>query len=214
MKILENFRKASTFIFLTTFSLFLTHAHPAEHENDFPPQKILQKCYVPSSTRAHYLIKELKNIPDDAYTAVSLEGCSFLFSNDEKGILFDMDIARDFSDKLPNWVEILDLSENRFPESLLICMSSLLAREKFRFLDVRLNSGADSLGAIRSFALHDPSRFNTLNILRKIIWLQENFLDCIETIPDAYKEAHREYFAIYKEPSQSDHETQWSFPES
>jgi hypothetical protein len=213
---MKIFKKRATAVLLTTFFAFSTQVNSAdnffEYTADLQPQEILPNCYVPRSARAESVIRELRELTDISHKAVSLKGCSFLFSDDSKGILFDIDTARRFSDSLPAWVEILDLSENRFPSDLLISMSSLLERDTFKFLDVRLNAGADSLNAIQAFTRYNQGSFNKLSIVRKIIWLQEYSLDSIGVLPPTYKEAHREYFSLYRQSPPCVQEQQWSFP--
>lgn len=177
------------------------------------PQKRLKDAFYPQYPHAATILRELEmengrraleHAP--SITRVSLQGKNFLFSNPQEKILFDERVVANFAKSLPETLQVLDLSLNRFPDKLLTAIFPLLQRENFRFLDVRMNAGADSIEAIRKLS----SICSEPVILRKIIWVQEGSLDLVSFLPPTYKKAHEKY---YSEEYDSSPLPRWTLPE-
>lgn len=121
-----------------------------------------------------------------------------LFSEEKAAIFTNLLVSR-FTQ-----LTILDLSLNRLPESALYFFLPLLTSENFKYLDVHINSGADSLNAIRILAerigFDNEAGTNVLTtekqkeIFKKIIWLPEESLCSPPPIPSCYVEAHKSYY--------------------
>lgn len=167
-------------------------------------------CYIHASSftpRGVYpedIIDELSHL-DTHYvpgsiTTLNLQDKPLAFASEQ--YIFDYAIAENIISKiievLPN-LEVLDLSLNRLPQNALPSFLPLLTKPSFKFLDVRINSGANTLNGLKGLAetieRAQPaiSRAEECVILQKIIWLSEDYIPRVN-VPEMYKEAHREYY--------------------
>lgn len=167
--------------------------------------------YTPMGEYSEEIISALEVLPPyikaDNVSRLNLQNKPFLFASDD--YIFDYKVAKEVIDKIvkyfPN-LTILDLSINRLPENALPSFLPLLEKEKFQFLDIRINAGANSLGGIYilSEAINNAQprieREQEIKIFTKIIWLSEDFMDRVQ-IPEIYKNSHRQYYHLLKEGS-------------
>ncbi len=181
------------------------------HLSDFEDvgQRVLKDCYYPKSGYAAGVIQELQTQCPEA-VRVSLQGKNLLFSNQSTKALFDEAIVGEFAKNLPKTLRVLDLSINRFPAELLPAIYPLLQRPNFRFLDVRMNAGANSAEAMRKLASAHPKKHDLPHVLRKVIWVEESYLEGDLFLPTSYKEAHRKY---YRNEYTPDDLPAWKLPE-
>lgn len=172
--------------------------------------------YSPSGLYAEDVIGEISQsntrYKSEAVKTLNLQNKPLAFASEQ--YIFDYGLAGQVVgavvQKFPN-LEVLDLSLNRLPENALPSFLPLLEKESFKFLDVRINSGANSLAGLQyladSLTDNNISREMQVPILRKIIWLSEDFLERVN-IPQIYKDAHRDYYTRLAETSS----TAWTLP--
>lgn len=173
--------------------------------------------FTPRGEYAEGITEELSSVHTrfnpESITKLNLQNKPLAFAS--KQYIFDYELADKLIDQfgiLPN-LEVLDLSLNRLPTNALPYFLPLLRKPHFKFLDVRINSGANSLEGLRELSEEIHRIVPPISIeqerliLQKIIWLSEDFLDRVN-IPEIYKESHREYFRKALSPSSST----WTLP--
>jgi hypothetical protein len=157
---------------------------------------------TPTSSYAEELMSEIGRVCTSNTKRINLQNNPLIFASKKQ--LFDQELAtkliKELGEKAPN-LEILDLSLNQLPENALISFAGLLKNQKFRYLDVTINRGADSMDGIKLLAetLGEDGRTpaeDRVNILKKVIWLPETFLkgQIQDQIPDVYIKAHEAYY--------------------
>ncbi len=160
--------------------------------------------FIPRGIYAEDIINEISHLSThyvpDRITTLNLQNKPLVFASDQ--YIFDYAIAENvittIMENLPN-LEVLDLSLNRLPQNALPSFLTLLSKPHFKFLDVRINSGANTIDGLKALAetieQMEPaiSRVEECAILRKIIWLSEDYVPHVN-IPEMYKESHRAYY--------------------
>jgi len=168
----------------------------------------LPGCFRPAADFAKQVSEEL-HASSRPPTRISLQNKPLLFATQES--IFDSRIAHTFLEGLPGELEILDLSMNRLPAEALPAMADLLRRSAFRFLDVRINSGADSMDAIRQLAEKLSGEEDIPLILAKVIWVDLGAIESLKKtgfLKERYYQAHRSYYGLFREYGE-----QWEMPE-
>ena len=171
---------------------------------------VLPHCIRPSGDFAPQITEELSR-SRLCIKRLNLQNKPLLFAN--KKSIFNHKIATTFIKSLPDTLEILDLSENRFPQETLTTFSELITRGSFHFLDVRINSGADTIEALHQLnqlllkgKLRDPAA-----ILAKVIWVPRDHLDALKEVgllKERYYKAHQAYDQLFREEP-----TEWELPD-
>lgn len=105
---------------------------PGQEHNLF----YLEKCYFPTQCTSNDILIELSCKLENQYNAVSLINYPYLFFSRITYEMNDVECAKRFVAKLPKWVEILDLSGNKFTPEVLACFVPLLQRKEFQFLNL------------------------------------------------------------------------------
>lgn len=162
--------------------------------------------FKPKGTYSDEIADEIRTCSaPERIKRISLERKPLAFAGNSS--IFDEEEAQKvisaIQEKIQN-LEILDLSQGRLPEDALSYFAELLLRPNFRYLDVRLNSGAstlDALGILSSYLgdkleEHGRKRSETSSYLNKVIWLPEEFLSPKASLPLPPEtiEAHKKYF--------------------
>lgn len=160
--------------------------------------------FTPQGVYAEDIISELSQLNTryvpESITTLNLQDKPLAFASEQ--YVFDYAIAESVVNTiieiLPN-LEVLDLSLNRLPQNALPSFLTLLSKPKFKFLDVRINSGANTLNGLKALAetieRTQPaiSHEEECAMLQKIIWLSEDYIPRVN-VPEVYKEAHRAYY--------------------
>ncbi len=174
--------------------------------------------FTPRGMYAEDIIKEISELGShyvpDSITTLNLQDKPLAFASEQ--YIFDYAIAESVINKivevLPN-LEVLDLSLNRLSQNALPSFLILLSNPKFKFLDVRINSGANTLNGLKALAETiehaQPaiSREKECIMLQKIIWLSEDYIPRVN-VPEIYKEAHRTYYKSLADTSSGG----WTLP--
>ena len=181
-------------------------------------------CYVhatsftPRGIYAEDIIGEISQLSThyvpESITTLNLQDKPLAFASEQ--YIFDYTIAESVINKivevLPN-LEVLDLSLNRLPQNALPSFLTLLSNPKFKFLDVRINSGANTLNGLQALAEtieHAQPAISLENkciMLQKIIWLSEDYIPRVN-VPEIYKESHRAYYKSLADTSSGG----WTLP--
>lgn len=137
---------------------------------------------------------------------INLSNKPLLFSSEGK--LIDEQKITSFitevSDKYPK-LEILDFSLNRLTEECLPYFLPLLLKDSFKYLDISINSGADSLEGMRLLSSRMEEKgivqVDQVNIFKKIIWAPKSHIIDEEGkirenvfLPKTYVDAHKDYY--------------------
>lgn len=159
--------------------------------------------FTPRGMYADEIAEELRHAAGSI--RVNLKNKPLCFANEDR--IFVEAEANKVLDKLPDSLQILDLSFNRLTEETLAGLVPLLLRDGFRYLDVTTNSGADSIEAIRglvsalsSKGISGPEAL--LPYLSMIIWVREEHLKSAEDrgiLTPALLAAHGQYYEMKKE---------------
>lgn len=154
----------------------------------------------PHSTYAEQLLEEVAEKATNDTHIINLQNNPLIFASKQK--IFEPSLAKSIVEailtKCPQ-IEIIDLSLNRLPEEALEVFVDLLVAVHFKYLDISVNSGANSLDAIRQLTSILGARGLPLDrqiaVLKKVIWVPEAALDSMnESLPAPYKEAHKAYY--------------------
>lgn len=179
--------------------------------------------YSPKGIYSEDIIKDLNHlnplIQQSNVEILNIQNKPLIFASNE--YIFDYAIAGQIIEKIQNVfpeLKILNLSLNRLPENSLPSFLPLLKKSEFLFLDVRINSGADSLMGLKALSEALDFENPTLevaqkrDILKKIIWLPKDYLQDVH-IPEVYKLAHFEYYDYIKKQSCDVNSTNgWELP--
>lgn len=154
----------------------------------------------PHSTYAEQLLEEVAEKATNDTHILNLQNNPLIFASKQR--IFEPTLAKSIVEailaKCPH-IEVIDLSLNRLPEEALGAFVDLLVAEHFKYLDISVNSGANSLDAIRQLTSILGARGLPLDrqiaVLKKVIWVPEAALDSMdESLPAPYKEAHKAYY--------------------
>lgn len=161
----------------------------------------LSRCFKPLGDYAKEVSKEISRASRPV-TKLNLQGKPFLFASKES--IFDKKIATAFVQSLPKEIKIVDLSMNRLPQRALVTFSPLLERDVFQFLDVRMNSGANSKEALHDLyqvlSDKDLDKKTIAEILAKVIWIPSESLEYEKSrgiLKDRYYVAHQTYDSVF-----------------
>ena len=157
----------------------------------------LENCCFPSHCTANEIMIELSCKPANKYTAVSLINCPYLFFSRSTFQMNDVECAKRFVAKLPQWVAILDVSENRFSSEVMACFLPLLQRKDFLFLNLtRGRYCCDDINPRFVFErmLSDSEKVDSDEILGKIIFQSSNGL---MDLPQSVNIKHSQFYGLY-----------------
>jgi len=177
----------------------------------------VEAVFKPKSMYVEEVVEEMGQYKlKEAEKSLNLQDKPLLFAAEDQ--LFEATEVKKLLSALERWpnLENLDLSLNRLPTEALPCFVGLLEKSNFKYLDVTVNSGADSVEGVRAVSEvlggeKDMRRSEQVPILKKIIWVQESFLETAKErgiLSQAYYDAHKAYYDSKKICSQD-----WSFPE-
>jgi hypothetical protein len=154
----------------------------------------------PHSTYAEQLVEEVTQKATEDTHIINLQNNPLIFASKQKIFepLLAGSIVKAILSKCPH-IEIVDLSLNRLPEEALGVFVELLIRKDFKYLDISVNSGANSLDGLRQLTTilgaQGVPLESQIAVLKKVIWVPEAALDSMnEDLPDSYKAAHRAYY--------------------
>lgn len=152
--------------------------------------------FIPSGNYPDEILAEMGT---NRFQKINLQNKPLAFSSDGK--LFDPEKASDFVSSVlghsGDCIKILDLSLNRLPEDSLEFFLPLLRLPQFEFIDVTVNSGADSLDALGILSEKMLPTEDKASLFEKIIWINERWLDGTgpaSRLPERYKAKHRAYY--------------------